>query len=274
MNYGIKEIYMNERNELNLMPAIFIGHGSPMNILQDNSFTRYLKSLSEKWPRPRQILIISAHWLTNGVEINATSSPRTIHDFYGFPEELYKIQYQAPGDLALAKKVNSLLSQYKAKLDNDWGFDHGTWSLLSHIYPEANIPTVVLSLNRAFMNLRDHFELAHKLKELRNEGVLIVGSGNIVHNLRLINYKQDAPVDQWAYEFDEYIKKGIIARDEKVILGEDEIHGQLWKKAHPSLEHYLPLLYVLGVANTNEKITFPYEKFEHGNLSMRSVQVG
>lgn len=256
------------------MPAIFIGHGSPMNALAENSFTNHLNLLGQTLPKPKKILMISAHWMTKGVELQASATPKMIYDFYGFPEALYKINYPAPGDEQLALKVKNDLHNYQAKLDHDWGFDHGNWSVLHHMYPKADIPVVQLSLNQDFMNLRDHITLAKQLNKLRSEGVLIIGSGNIVHNLRQISRSENAPVVEWASEFDELIKKAILENNLEQLLAEDSSKHSLWKMAHPSIEHYLPLLYVLGAADTNEKILFPFEGFEMGSLSMRSVLVG
>lgn len=256
------------------MPAIFIGHGSPMNALENNDFTKHLEILGETLPVPKKILMISAHWMTKGVELQASPNPRMIYDFYGFPEALYRVNYPAPGDAALASKIKTDLSIYQAELDHEWGFDHGNWSVLHHMYPKANVPIVQLSLNQNFMNLRDHLTLAKQLNKLRSEGVLIIGSGNIVHNLRQISRSETAPVMEWAHEFDELIKKSILENNLEQLLAEDPSKHSQWKMAHPSIEHYLPLLYVLGAADPNEKILFPYEAFELGSLSMRSVLVG
>lgn len=265
---------MNYNSSDKKMPAIFIGHGSPMNALANNEFTKHLKVLGQTLPIPKKILMISAHWMTKGVELQASPTPKMIYDFYGFPEDLYKINYPAPGDVNLANQVKSDLLKYQAGLDHEWGFDHGNWSVLHHMYPKANIPVVQLSLNQNFMNLRDHLVLAKELNKLRNEGVLIIGSGNIVHNLRQISRSQTAPVVEWAHEFDELIKKSILENNLEQLLAEDPSKHSQWKMAHPSIEHYLPLLYVLGAADPNEKIIFPYEAFELGSLSMRSVLVG
>lgn len=256
------------------MPVLFLGHGSPMNALADNDFTRHLRSLGESLPAPKKILMISAHWMTKGVEVQASKTPKMIYDFYGFPEALYKINYPAPGDVELASSVRSNLKTYQAELDHDWGFDHGAWSVLHHMYPRANIPVVQLSLNENFMNLRDHYNLAKELKKLREQGVLIIGSGNIVHNLRQLSRGENAPVFDWAREFDEIIKEGILKSDLTQLLAEDPSKHSLWRVSHPSIEHYLPLLYVLGATDAGEKIIFPYESFELGSLSMRSVLIG
>lgn len=265
---------LNYKSSDKKMPAIFIGHGSPMNALANNDFTKHLEVLGQTLPIPKKILMISAHWMTKGVELQASPNPKMIYDFYGFPEALYKINYPAPGDVSLAEKVKTELSIYQAELDHEWGFDHGNWSVLHHMYPKANIPVVQLSLNQNFMNLRDHLTLAKQLNKLRSEGVLIIGSGNIVHNLRQISRSETAPVVEWAHEFDELIKKSILENNLEQLLAEDPSKHSQWKMAHPSIEHYLPLLYVLGAADPNEKIIFPYEAFELGSLSMRSVLVG
>lgn len=256
------------------MPLLFIGHGSPMNALADNAFTKHLRILGETLPRPKKILMVSAHWMTRGVEVVGEKTPKMIYDFYGFPEALSQIVYPAPGDPALATEVKNNLHSYQAEIDHDWGFDHGAWSVLHHMYPKADIPVVQLSLNQNFMNLKDHYELASSLKKLREEGVLIIGSGNIVHNLRQLSRGENPPVLSWAREFDEMIKEAILKNDLNQILALDPSKYPLWKISHPSLEHYLPLLYVLGASDPQEKIIFPYEDFELGSLSMRSVLIG
>ncbi|WP_208107759.1 4,5-DOPA dioxygenase extradiol [Bacteriovorax stolpii] len=256
------------------MPVLFIGHGSPMNALADNAFTRHLRTLGETLPRPKKILMVSAHWMTKGVEVQASLTPKMIYDFYGFPKELSDIVYPALGNPELAGEVKNSLHIYQAELDHDWGFDHGGWSVLHHMYPKADIPVVQLSLNQNFMNLRDHHKLAQELKKLRGEGVLIIGSGNIVHNLRQLSRSETAPVFEWAREFDGIIKDAILKHDMTQLLAEDPSKYPLWKMAHPSIDHYLPLLYVLGASDPNEKVIFPYEDFELGSLSMRSVLIG
>lgn len=265
---------MNFKSSDKKMPAVFIGHGSPMNALASNDFTKHLEVLGQTIPRPKKILMISAHWMTRGVELQASATPKMIYDFYGFPEALYQIKYPAPGDVSLANQVKTDLHAYQAQLDHEWGFDHGNWSVLHHMYPKADIPVVQLSLNQNFMNLRDHLVLAKELNKLRSEGVLIIGSGNIVHNLRQISRSEGVPVIEWAKEFDEIIKKAILENNLEQLLAEDSSKHSLWKMAHPSIEHYLPLLYVLGAADPQDKIIFPYEGFELGSLSMRSVLVG
>lgn len=263
--------YLNHSKK---MPVLFIGHGSPMNALADNAFTKHLASLGESLPRPKKILMVSAHWMTKGVELQASPNPKMIYDFYGFPKALSDIVYPAPGDVELASNVKNTLHSYQAGLDHDWGFDHGAWSVLHHMYLKADIPVVQLSLNQNFMNLRDHHKLAGELKKLREEGVLIIGSGNIVHNLRQLSRSETAPVMEWAHDFDELIKEAILKNDLTQLLAEDPKKYPLWQMAHPSIDHYLPLLYVLGASDPSEKILFPYEDFELGSLSMRSVLIG
>lgn len=265
---------INIRTADTKMPVIFVGHGSPMNALANNDFTKHLVSLGQSIPVPKKILMISAHWMTKGVRLQASVNPKMIYDFYGFPEALYKINYPAKGDNSLANQIKLDLHQYQTQLDYEWGFDHGNWSVLHHMFPKADIPVVQLSLNQNFMNLRDHFVLAHELNKLRNQGILIIGSGNIVHNLRKISRQENAPVLNWAYEFDELIKKSILEKNFEQLFAEDPSIQSLWKMAHPSIEHYLPLIYVLGASDSKEKVIFPYEAFEFGSLSMRSVLIG
>lgn len=256
------------------MPVLFIGHGSPMNALANNAFTKHLRTLGETLPRAKKILMVSAHWMTRGVSLQAAPTPKMIYDFYGFPQALFEIVYPAPGNPELAQEVKSKLHLYQAELDHEWGFDHGAWSILRHMYPKADIPVVQLSLNQNFLNLRDHYNLSLELKKLREEGVLIIGSGNIVHNLRQLSRSETAPVLEWAHDFDMLIKDAILKNDLTQLLAEDPSQHALWKMAHPSIDHYLPLLYVLGAGSPDEKIIFPYEDFELGSLSMRSVLIG
>lgn len=264
----------NDSSTYQKMPAVFIGHGSPMNALANTAFTNHLTALGESLPRPKKILMISAHWMTRGVKLQASPAPKMIYDFYGFPEQLYRIKYPAPGDPDFAESAVKDFLSIQAKLDHEWGLDHGAWSILHHIYPKADIPVVSLSLNQNFMNLRDHYAMASELTKLRGDGVLIIGSGNIVHNLRQISSAANAPIKEWAIDFDDKIKTAILNDDKKQLFAEDPTQQSLWQMAHPSIEHYLPLLYVLGVADPSEKIIFPYEAFENGSLSMRSVLVG
>ncbi len=257
-----------------MMPTLFIGHGSPMNIIANNAFTQHLNQLREKIPTPKKILVVSAHWTTRGVEIQSSANPTTIYDFYGFPPELYMLKYPASGDPKLASLIQKDLAPTPSLLNEKWGYDHGTWSVLHHLFPKANIPVLQLSLNENWSDLKDHLALAARLKKWRSEGVLIIGSGNIVHNLRMIDRSPQAQVVGWASEFDSAIKKAILARDHSQLTMKGSLKSHDWTQAHPSLEHYLPLLYTIGATDSHEKISFPFEGFEHGSLSMRSVLIG
>lgn len=261
---------MNTRTEkIAKMPALFFGHGSPMNAVEKNSFTDFLSSSAKLFPRPKAILAVSAHWETRGTKVLKVERPKTIHDFGGFPEALYQIQYPAPGSTAVAERASELLKKYEAQTVNDWGLDHGTWSVLKYIYPDADIPVLQLSLNQN-LSLKEHLELAQSLKPLRDEGVMILGSGNITHNLRLVDWRNTGKVADWAVEFDELIKTALLKRDIESLtsIGKNE---NLWKMAHPSLDHYLPLLYTVGASDEKEQAKFIFEGMQMGSLSMRSV---
>jgi 4,5-DOPA dioxygenase extradiol len=255
------------------MPVLFIGHGSPMNAIEKNLFTETLGQLGRSLPAPRAILVISAHWLTSGTRVESSEHPRTIHDFGAFPQALFEVQNPAPGQPKLAEALRNLWGPGLVSLDTTWGLDHGAWSVLLHMYPQAQIPVVQLSLD-VNLNLKQHLALGEKLKALRNHGVLILGSGNITHNLRVLNWSQNAEPFPWAIEFDEMIKTALINRDLNEVLALKPEKQALWKMAHPTIDHYLPLLYTVGAGENNETPTFPYEKIEHGSLSMRAVRYG
>lgn len=247
------------------LPAIFIGHGSPMNAIEDNQFSRAWRMISSLIPRPRLILAISAHWVLRGTAITAMEKPRTIHDFYGFPEGLYQVEYPAPGAPEEAEKIAQMLQGFPVLRDNSWGLDHGTWSVLVHLYPGADIPVVQLSLDTS-ISRENMYQIGKELSPLREEGVLIMGSGNIVHNLRMMNFSGEPY--PWAVEFDakvkEYIEQG---NYEKLIDYTDIPSATL---AHPTDEHYLPLLYTLGAAGDSQP-SFYNETYYAGSLSMRAV---
>ncbi len=253
------------------MPSLFLGHGSPMNAISKNDFTRFLGQHGGELPRPKSILAISAHWETDGTLIQKIEAPKTIHDFGGFPPELFEVQYPAPGSPATADSVATLLKAHEAETTNKWGLDHGTWSVLRHLYPLADIPVLQLSLNRR-LSLRDHLRVAEDLKGLRDQGVLILGSGNIVHNLGRINWQPDARAADWAIEFDEYIKAALLEKNWDALTAQDTSKHSLWRMALPSLEHYLPLLYVVGAGSKDENFNFPYEEIQNSSISMRAVQ--
>lgn len=258
------------------MPVLFVGHGSPMNIIADNSFTRFLAAEGRTLPKPKVILAISAHWETAGTKVLAVDRPKTIHDFGGFPKALYQVTYPAAGSPETAAAVLDLLAKfpsYRAEADLSWGLDHGTWSILHHLYPAADIPVLQLSMNRR-LSLREHFELAEHLKPLRDKGVLLVASGNVTHNLATIDWNEAADPVHWAIEFDELIKSGLERRDLDRLTGKEGGKESLWRQAHPRLDHYVPLLYAVGASDADERPVFPFEGFQNGSLSMRAVRFG
>lgn len=253
------------------LPAIFFGHGSPMNAITDNAYTAAWARIGETTPRPRAILAISAHWYVPGTGVTVSTSPRTIHDFGGFPDELFRVQYPAPGDAALARRVEELLAPVPVQRDESWGLDHGTWSVLCRVYPQADVPVVQLSIDRtqppAF-----HYELGQRLAPLRDEGVLIAGSGNVVHNLRRLVWSPGAEPHDWAARFDALTRQMLLARDFAPLIAYDKL-GDDARLSIPTPEHYLPLLYVLGAAQTRDAVRFPVEGLDMGSISMLAVEV-
>jgi 4,5-DOPA dioxygenase extradiol len=266
------------KNNEDLMPLLFIGHGSPMNIVSNNEFTQSLKHLGKILPTPEAILVISAHWLTPGTEILCVEQPRTIHDFYGFPEQLYKLHYPSPGSPELAEKISHELSPYEVKCNYDWGYDHASWAILKHMYPKAGIPVTELSLDYGFNDWRIkpieyHYQMARKLAFLRREGVLIIGSGNIVHNLGLIDFNVNAPVMEWAKKLDAIIKENIINNNHNALIHLEDL-GNTAKIGIPTWDHYLPMIYVLALQEMDDRVKFVHEGFQHGSISMRCFQIG
>jgi 4,5-DOPA dioxygenase extradiol len=253
------------------MPVIFIGHGSPMNIVADNDFTKSLQALSKTLhPHCKAILAISAHWETMGTEIQSSVQPKTIYDFYGFPEALYKVTYRAQGSPQLATEIQKNSSP-QALLTEDWGLDHGTWSVLCHMPELTNVPVVQMSLNRNF-KIADHIRFAQQFSFLRQQGVLIFASGNLVHNLRTIDWNTEATPYDWAIEFDQLIAQAIRRRDIEWIQNLESSKDQkLFKQAHPSLDHFIPLAYALGTTNENDESHWIFEGFQNKSISMRSV---
>lgn len=255
------------------MPVLFVGHGSPMNAVETNGFTQRLAALGESLPRPKAILCVSAHWMTEGTWVTQMRQPKTIHDFYGFPEALFEVQYPAPGSPELAARISESAQDPKVHSDHEmWGLDHGTWSVLRHMYPRADVPTLQLSVYLEQPG-EYHYKVGLQLRSLREQGVLIVGSGNIVHNLRRISWQDDAKPYDWAVEFDEWAKEKLLARDDKALVAEygASAAGRL---SVPTPDHYYPLLTVLGAADEREEATFPYEGMQNGSISMRAVQFG
>ncbi len=251
------------------MPSLFIGHGSPMNAIEDNEFPRAWRETAKRFAKPKAVLCISAHWETGGVRILSAQHPRTIHDFYGFPDELFSVRYPAPGSAGLTARVSELLADFAVMPDREWGIDHGAWSVLRHMYPDANVPVVQLSLDSTRSG-ESHFTLGKALRPLREEGVLILGSGNIVHNLGLYDFHNDTPYS-WAIAFDTKIRELIEEKRYEEIadypaLGEDA------GLSIPTPEHFLPLLYVLATA-ADEELEFFCERIL-GSLSMTSLAFG
>jgi 4,5-DOPA dioxygenase extradiol len=255
------------------MPAVFIGHGNPMNALQDNAYTRAWRALGGTLPRPRAVLAVSAHWYLPGTAVTAMGAPRTIHDFGGFPRELYQFQYPAPGDPSLAARVAELLRPTPVTLDQDWGLDHGTWSVLCHVFPGADVPVVQLSLDET-QPPQFHHDVGRRLAPLRDEGVLVLGSGNLVHNLHAYAWGRH-PVEpfDWAVRF-EAAARGFLETGDHGPLVAYETLGREAVLSVPTPEHYLPLLYVVALRRPGDTVTFPVEGVDGGSVSMLSVQVG
>lgn len=253
------------------MPVLFVGHGSPMNALVKNKWAQTLKQVADQIPKPQAIVCVSAHWQSRGVKIEGLEHPRTIYDFSGFPEELSAIRYPAEGDPRLAEKISSMLKTFRASVDHQWGLDHGTWSVLVHMYPEADVPVLQLSLDQG-LNERGHLEVGKALQHLRERNVLILGSGNIVHNLRLVNWREKNPVPfNWNVQFDQQIARALEDRDTDTLLMHAQKMPEISRLAVPTSEHYLPLLYTFGASDDEDQISFPYTGYEMGSLSMRMV---
>lgn len=262
---------MNQSNNSKKMPVVFFGHGSPMNAIAENNFTKTLEKMGKDLPRPKAILMISAHWETNGTWVTAMEKPKTIHDFYGFPKALYEQQYAAPGLPELAYEIGTMKGKPLVKLDQeDWGLDHGTWAVLRHVFPEHNIPVIQLSIDKN-MSFQEHFELGQKLAKFREEGVMIMGSGNIVHNLRAINWNEQAPAHDWAVEFDEWVKQKLIQKDFHA-LTHDVYKSEAGKLSIPTPDHYIPLLYVIGASTGSDKVQFDFEGYQNASMSMRTFR--
>jgi 4,5-DOPA dioxygenase extradiol len=249
------------------MPALFIGHGSPMNAIDDNEFHRSWSELGKNLPRPKAILCISAHWLTKGTKVTAMEQPRTIHDFGGFPESLYAQQYPAKGAKQFVEATQNMVKSTQVESDFEWGLDHGTWSVLLPMYPKADIPVFQLSLDYT-KPASYHYELAKELKKLRQQGVLIIGSGNIVHNLGMLDFS--GKTFDWAIEFDEKIKELILNKNHKPLINYQSL-GKAAQYAVPSNDHYLPLLYTLALQEEKDELSFFNEKTQMGSVSMRSL---
>ena len=256
------------------MPAIFLGHGSPMNALGGTVYSDRWREIGADLPRPAAVLCVSAHWYVRGTQVTAMPDPRTIHDFGGFPPELFAVQYPAPGDPSLAQHVRDLLAPVPVGLDEgEWGLDHGTWSVLVHVFPEADVPVVQLSIDRT-LSAKAHLDLARRLAPLRDEGVLVVGSGNIVHNLRAMDWGLgDGEGFDWATRFDARVRELIEAGDDAALADYENLGGDA-ALSIPTPEHYLPLLYVCALRRRGEAVTFPVEGYTGGSISMTAVRFG
>ena len=257
------------------MPVLFIGHGSPMNGIQDNDFSNRWKLMAKEIPTPAAALVVSAHWFSAGTFITAMDFPKTIHDFGGFPRELYDVQYPAPGNPALAKETAELIHSAKVELDHDWGLDHGTWTVIRHMYPDANIPVLQLSIDYN-KPPQFHYELAKEIYSLRKKGILIIGSGNMVHNLRMVAWdKMDDPGYgfDWALQMNDTFKNLITSGDHKPLINYERL-GREGQLAIPTPEHYLPLLYTLGLKGEKDAVSFFNDRAVAGSLTMTSVRIG
>ena len=257
------------------MPVLFIGHGSPMNGIEDNAFSKTWAKLGAEIPKPKAVLVVSAHWLTKGTHITAMEAPKTIHDFGGFPQALFDVQYPAPGSPELALETSKLIASTSVGLDHDWGLDHGTWTVVRHMYPNADIPVLQLSIDYSKPPLY-HYDLAKELAALRKKGVLIIGSGNMVHNLRMVAWdKLNEPEFgyDWAQEINQIFKEKIVAGDVQSLIHYERL-GSAAQLAIPTPDHYYPLLYTLGLQDKTDTIDFFNDKAVGGSLTMTSVRIG
>jgi 4,5-DOPA dioxygenase extradiol len=269
---------LNELNKLTSqlsgteqMPVLFVGHGNPMNAITDNEYAQSWHHLGESLPKPNAILCISAHWETKGTFVTAVDKPETIHDFSGFPKQLFDVQYPAPGSPELAKETKSAIHKTQVGLDYEWGLDHGCWSVVKNIYPKADVPVIQLSMDYT-QSAQWHYDLAKELSALRKKGVLIIGSGNMVHNLRMVDFRSPSGFD-WAVEANDKFKKLISAGDHQSLIKYSTL-GKEIQLSIPTAEHYLPLLYTLGLKEEKENLSFFNDKTEYGSLSMTSVKIG
>ena len=254
------------------MPVVFFGHGSPLNALERNRYTEAWRRVGRSVPKPKAILSISAHWYVRGTEVTAMPTPPTVHDFGGFPQELFEVEYPAPGDPTLATRVRDLLAPLPVRLDADWGLDHGTWSVLVHAFPEADVRVVQLSLDRS-QPAPFHYDLGRRLRPLREQGVLIVGSGNVVHNLRAADWTPGVSPYDWAVSFNERVRDHLARRVHGPLVAYDAL-GDEARLSVPTPDHYLPLLYVLGLQEPDEPIWFATDGIELGSVGMLTAVIG
>ena len=249
-----------------MLPLLFIGHGSPMNAIQDNDFTRSLARLGRSFAKPKNIIVISAHWQTDGTWITFNDQPQQVYDFYGFPSELYAINYQPPGNPRLALRLQE--KNKSLKLEPRRGIDHGAWAILYHLFPQADIPVIQISLDHS-LSETEHFEVAKSLRGLRDDSSLVIASGNIVHNLRLANAEQHAKPFDWALESDQKLGEILSSQNYQQLIRFRQENLELYRLAVPTNEHFLPLLYATALAEADERPLFFHESFEHGSISMR-----
>jgi 4,5-DOPA dioxygenase extradiol len=252
-----------------ILPALFIGHGSPMNILAQNTFTRDMIKLGESLPMPEAILVISAHWLTRGTFITAGSAPPQIYDFYGFPKALYDYRYNAPGAPGIANLISETIGQNIIIQDNNRGIDHAAWAILKHIFPKQTVPVIEISLD-VTKEAQYHFETGRKMGILREKNILVIGSGNIIHNLTDIDFNDEAIPFDWANEFDQEVKEHIENRNYSRLIDYQKI-GRYGVRAVPYFDHYLPMLYIMGMTGENESVRFVHDSIQNGSISMRSL---
>jgi 4,5-DOPA dioxygenase extradiol len=258
-----------------VMPVLFVGHGSPMNGIEDNIFSNYWKKLANEIPQPKAVICVSAHWLTRGTFVTAMAAPPTIHDFGGFPKALFDVQYPAPGSMATAEETGKAITTIAVGMDHEWGLDHGTWSILRHMYPEANIPVIQLSIDYD-KPASYHYELSKQLALLRKQGVLVIGSGNMVHNLRMADFNRINDENygfDWALEMNEIFKKKISEGDHRALI-EYAALNKAAPLAIPTPDHYYPLLYALALQSEKDQIQFFNDKAVAGSLTMTSVRIG
>lgn len=253
-------------------PALFLAHGSPMQAIEPGPFSAAWERLGAALPRPRAILVVSAHWYVRGTAVTVAPHPQTIHDFYGFPAELYRERYPAPGDPQLAARVQQLLAPVSVAGDMQWGLDHGAWSVLKYLYPQADVPVVQLAID-ATLPPRGHYQLGRALAPLRAEGILVLGSGNVVHNLRAMQPDAGAHAPEWAREFTAAVRAAVLAGDHDALIDYPRF-GAAARLSVPTPDHYLPLLYVLGTLQPGEALSLPVEGFQLGSIGMLSVQLG
>jgi 4,5-DOPA dioxygenase extradiol len=256
------------------MPVLFLGHGSPMNAIEENEFVTGFRNVAKEIPKPNAILCVSAHWETKGTFVTAMQNPPTIHDFGGFPKELFAVQYPAPGSPSLAKETKSIVTKTEVGLDDKWGLDHGAWSVIKHLYPKADVPVIQMSLDYS-QTPQYHYEIAQQIKSLREKGVLVIGSGNMVHNLGLVAWKQlnENFGFDWAIEANEKMKKFILSGDHQQLIN-FRSQGKTFDLAIPTPEHYLPLLYSLALKEEKDELSLFNDKAVAGSLTMTSVKIG